>query len=382
MKTLVIGYGISGKSAAAFLKKLGREVVIVDKKPIDGVLPDSADFPLDEIEQVILSPGIPKTHPLVQKALSGGIEVIGEIELALRHINNRCIGITGSNGKTTATLLTAHLLKARALGNVGDPLTGYLLNDPDPDEWLILELSSFQLESCHTRCLDAAVVLNITPNHLDWHPSMRAYAEAKAGIQNLLKPGAKCFVSEQVKADYPDLFPNAEILEPSFPEQSVQVAFKLCQMVWMDRLKTFKKPPHRIEWVAEKDGVAYYNDSKSSNVFSVMHAIKQFEGPIVLIAGGVHKGASYAPWIEQFGSKVKKIVAYGQAAPLMEKELAPFFAFERVDRFSDAVGVAIKEAKKNDIVLLSPGCSSYDQFRNYEERGDAFKREIWIRKER
>jgi UDP-N-acetylmuramoylalanine--D-glutamate ligase len=148
----------------------------------------------------------------------------------------------------------------------------------------------------------------------------------------------------------------------------------------MERLKTFQRPKHRMEWVVERDGVSFYNDSKSSNVHSVIHAVERMDGPIVLIVGGVHKGSSYAPWIEICRGKVRKIVAYGQAAPMMEKELAPHFEFQRMELFADAVECASKAAVRGDTVLLSPGCSSFDQFRNYEERGEVFKRQIWTEK--
>jgi len=398
-KILVIGYGVSGRSSAAFLRAQGCEVVIVDKKAIDGVLPDTPDLPLDGISQAILSPGIPHSHPLVQKVLQQKIEVIGEIELAFRHISNPCVGITGSNGKTTTVLLTTHILnsagkKARALGNVGDSLTSYLLTPPDPSEILIIELSSFQLESLHSRCLDAALLLNITPNHLDRYSSFRSYAEAKALIQNCLKQNAPLYVSQQVQMEFSSLFTQTEIFEKEVElinnlrytqldrpaKQQIQAAYLLCSRwgvedsEFLQGLNTFCKPPHRIEWVAEIDGVSYYNDSKSSNLHSVMHAVGRFEGTVLLIIGGVHKGSSYKPWIESFRGKVRQIVAYGQAAPIMEQELSADFPFQRVEKFADAVEWAHKEARKQETVLLSPGCSSYDQFQSYEHRGDEFKR--------
>ncbi len=397
MKTLIIGYGISGRAAAAFLRAQGHEVVAVDKKA-EGIPSDSEEFPLEDIGQVILSPGAPLSHPLVQKALRANIEVIGEIELGFRYLRNRCFGITGSNGKTTTVLLTAHILKgagkkARALGNVGESLTGYLLQH-DPDEILIIELSSFQLETLKARCLEVAVVLNITPNHLDRYPSMEVYVEAKARIQCCVKEGGEIFISKQIKEEFGSLFEGGRVFEKEVDlikglsytqlgmpsKQSVQAAYLLCKrcgvtdVEFLRSLQTFRKPPHRIEWVAEIDGVSYYNDSKSSNVHSVIHAVGRFEGPIVLIIGGLHKGASYRPWIESFQGKVRKIIAYGQAAPLMEYELAPFFPFQQVDRFEEGVKIAKGEAKKGEIVLLSPGCSSYDQFENYERRGEEFKR--------
>lgn len=396
MKILVIGYGVSGKSATAFLRKEGHDVVPVDKKGGEGVLFDSEEISLEGFGLVILSPGVPQTHPLVKGAKDKGIEVIGEIELAFRHLSNRCFGITGSNGKTTTVLLTTHILnqagkKGRALGNVGDPLTGYLAGSADLEEILIIELSSFQLETLQTKRLECSLVLNITPNHLDRYDSMEAYAKAKALIQNC---SDEVYVSKQVETEFGGLFKNAQNFEKEVEllnnlsyiqlgmasKQSVQAAYLLCKRCgvtdvdFLHGLQTFKKPPHRIEWVAEIDGVSYYNDSKSSNIDSVIHAVGRFDGPIVLIVGGVHKGSSYAPWIEKFKGKVRQIIAYGKAAPIMEYELAPHFPLQVVDRFADAVKLAKKEAKKQETVLLSPGCSSYDQFQNYEQRGESFEK--------
>ncbi len=397
-KILVIGYGVSGKAAAVFLRQKGFSVVVVDKNPMPDVLPDSADLPLEEIGQVILSPGVPQTHPLVQKALQQNIEVIGEMELGLRHLNQRCFGITGANGKTTTVLLTAHILnaagkKAYALGNVGSSVTGYLLSS-HPDDILIIELSSFQLETLQTPCLEVAFVLNITPNHLDRYPSMEGYVMAKARIRHALKPGGKLYISRQVKKDWASFFRGALLFEKTLAQikgldytqlgmpskQSIQAAYLICKRCGVDDtdffqgLKTFKKPAHRIEYVAEIGKVAYYNDSKSSNVHSVIHAVERLKKPLVLIVGGVHKGSSYLPWKENLQSKVKAIVAYGQAAPLMEKELVSAFAFHKTERFADAVRLAKALAKEGEAVLLSPGCSSYDQFNNYEHRGNEFKR--------
>lgn len=391
---LIIGYGVSGKSAAAFLSKRGFHVTAVDKKPSDSVLSDTLDLSLNEISLVILSPGVPPTHHLVQKAQKLGIEVIGEIELGFRFMQNRCFGITGSNGKTTTVLLTTHILnsagkKARALGNVGSTLTGYLL-DAKEEDILIVELSSFQLETVKTPKLEVGLILNITPNHLDRYPSMKEYIEAKGLIQHCIQKGGSFFVSQELLKQFDqaenfekevDLINSVRYTELAMgSKQSMQAAYLLCTRCgvtdteFLQGLQTFKKPPHRIEWVAEIDGVSYYNDSKSSNLHSVMHAVYRFQGPIVLIIGGLHKGSSYRPWIDCFRGKVRTIIAYGQAGPLMELELASSFPFEKVDRFADAVQLARKEAKKNEIVLLSPGCSSYDQFESYEQRGNEFKR--------
>lgn len=174
-------------------------------------------------------------------------------------------------------------------------------------------------------------------------------------------------------------------LQNGVPEwQNVSAAFAICSRFGVTKsqfdegLKSFKKPEHRIEWVAKIDGVSYYNDSKSSNIDSVLHAVALFQRPMVLIAGGVDKGSSYAPWIEAFRGKVKRMIAYGEAACKMEKELKGVLPLTVVEKFQDAVSLARKEAliEKVEIVLLSPGCSSYDQFKSYEHRGNEFKRLI------
>jgi UDP-N-acetylmuramoylalanine--D-glutamate ligase len=412
-KILIIGLGVSGRSCAAFLLQQGFSLVAVDRKieslkldPKIKVLidlglevqSDSSPLAWESFSQIIVSPGVDPSHPIVQKGGQLGIEVIGEIELAFRYLKNRCIGITGTNGKTTTTLLTTHVLNqmgiaARPLGNVGSSLSGYLI-DANPNEILIIELSSFQLETVQTRALDAALILNITPNHLDRHPSMQAYSSAKLRIQNCLKePFSRFYISSQVAAEYGADLKKFEIFDASISpigytergvavEQNIQAACCLCHFFgvsssdFYEKMKTFQKPPHRMEWVAEIDQVAYYNDSKATNVDAVRHAVAQLPGSIILIAGGVDKGSSYRPWIDSFSGKVKKIVVFGQAAEKIYQELTDFFSIEKVETLEQALKVARNSAIEKDVVLLSPGCSSYDQFLNYEARGEAFKRKV------
>jgi len=392
---LIVGYGVSGKGAMSLLQKQGIPAIAVDKNPSEGVQLDSIDFPLEGISQLIVSPGVLPSHPLVLKARERGIEVIGELSLALRSTKNRCIGITGSNGKTTTTLLTAHALrfaglKARAVGNVGTALSSVVL-DLDPEEILVIELSSFQLENMREKKLDVAAYLNLTPNHLNWHASMEEYVQAKANIQPCLKAEGTLFVSEQVwhcgvhglQSGNVEIFPDSFVSHvPRYflAEQNISAAaaltawFGVSRETFLSSLPMFEKPAHRLEWVAVSGNIQYYNDSKATSVEAVLHAVSCFEGPLVLIAGGVDKGASYAPWIDPFRGKMKKIVAYGAASEKIERELAPFYPLHRVATLQDATEVANQSARAGDTVLLSPGCSSYDQFRSYEHRGDEFKR--------
>ena len=411
-KILILGLGVSGKASAAFLLMQGYSVTGADRKAeelrndprIASLLTQGMKLTSDEeieepFDQLILSPGIPLTHPLVQKIKARGGEVIGEIEMALRHVKNRVVAVTGSNGKTTTVMLIEHLLKcagnkARALGNIGASLSEYLLYS-DPEEILVLELSSFQLETASTRLFEAAAILNITPNHLNWHPDMESYAKAKARIGLCLKDGGTLFVSKQVASEFGYLLKSYEIFDQEtvapnsnlsyikrgLPEkQNVQAAFAFCAHFGLDldqctrNLETFRKPPHRIEWIAEIDNVSYFNDSKASNIHAVMHAVNLFESPLILIAGGVHKGAPYLPWVDSFQGKVKWIMAFGEASSQMESELSPHIPFIRVKNLEEAVFAAKRHSSGINAVILSPGCSSYDQFRSYEHRGEEFKR--------
>ncbi len=387
MRYVVFGLGISGRAAASYLLKNGHSCIGVDRKAkllqqeMTHLQIDDENVLLENVDAMILSPGIPLTHPLVIEALSRKIEVIGEVEFAFRHIQNRCIGITGSNGKTTTTLQIAHVLncagiRARAVGNVGVSLTS-VIGNVDDDEILVVELSSFQLETLKKRCLDYAVILNITENHLDRYPSMQEYAKSKLHIQHCLKESGTLFVSEQVARNY-SFETNFSIFD-LFPFLS---QFGITRSSFDQAMSSFKKPPHRIEWIGEVDGVTFYNDSKSSNVESVMYAVRSLKKPLILIVGGTDKGSNYSPWIDCFKGVVKHLIAYGQAREKIEMEMGESVPFTKVGPFAEAVDIACKMAEKNDTVLLSPGCSSYDQFANFERRGEAFKEKVlkWIEK--
>lgn len=425
-KALVLGFGVSGKAATQLLLNRGYLVAAADRNAsiqkksdeIKAFLAKGVEFFLDDlslcldgIDLAVISPGIPPSHPLIKKIEEKKIPKMGEIELGFEALSDqKILGVTGSNGKTTTSLLTEHLLKesgikAVALGNVGNALSLYALR-PEKDTVLIVELSSFQLESLTIAPrFDAAVILNITPNHLNRHASMEEYADAKLRIAACLKPNGKLFLSRDIVEKFGAKLKNLNIgpfdssclkkweifeeqkavflengLRLGLPEiPNIQAAFSLSGFCGLTEeknfsaLKTFRKPPHRIEWVAEINQVAYYNDSKASNVEAVMHAVKLFAGPIILIAGGVDKGSPYQPWIDCFQGKVKGLIVFGEAAAKMEKELAAHFSLKRVETLEQAVEYAKTWSCPGDTVLFSPGCSSYDQFANYEQRGDAFK---------
>ena len=430
-KIIVIGFGLSGRSSAALLLKLGYNVLALDQRALElksdpkvqhflqqgiELYPDQIAIDWKQIGQVIISPGVPRVHQIVVQAIGQGIEVIGEIELAFRHLKNRCIGVTGTNGKTTVVMLIKHIFhsagrKAQALGNIGSSLSSYAIS-PDPEDILVVELSSFQLETLQTKCLDVAAFLNLTPDHLDRYASLDDYAQAKCRIEDCLKENGELWVSSALANEYgrflrkPKIFDQQDwengtvamissmrYIQLGVPErQNVQAAYPLCRYFGVTDaefrrgLETFRKPAHRIEFVGEWNGIAFYNDSKATNIDSVMHAVGLFEGPIILLAGGVHKGASYQPWLKAFQGKVVRIVAFGQAASIMEEDLKADLPIERVDTLENAIVRAVEKAAPPVSVLLSPGCSSFDQFRNYEHRGNEFKRiveeKVWIERKR
>ena len=430
MKTLILGLGVSGMAAARFLMKQGRHVLgvdgsfsVVDDLQAKGIQcqHDSAAIDWNEIDRVVSSPGIHPNHLLYQTALERGIEVVGEAELALPHFRKPLVAVTGTNGKTTVALLVEHILnesglRAKALGNVGTALCDYLL-DPGSEDLFVVELSSFQLETMRTPVFDAAVLLNITPDHLDRYDDMQEYAKAKCRLQTLMKKEGGFYVQSQVLSSFASLLHSADLqtfgseqdctlrtdriaivyrekIECFLPiryrelgwhdSENALAAWALCRPFsitgeqFCKALETFRKPPHRIEFVRELDGVCFYDDSKGTNIDAVIQAVKTIQGPVILIVGGVDKGASYLPWKDPFSEKVKQIIAIGAAAKKIYQELHPYFNMKLADSLSSAVQAALCSAERGDSVLLSPGCSSYDMFRNYAHRGEEFQRQVHL----
>ncbi len=420
MKILVIGLGKSGRAAYDLLIKEGGQVVGTDDKAdllkkleSEGI--NVALHPqVEEFDRVVISPGIPPTNPLYVRAIELRKEIIGEAELALSRLHQPCIAITGTNGKTTVTLLVEHILKtsgfkARALGNVGTPLTSY---QGDKQEIMVVELSSFQLELMKTPVVDIGIILNITPDHLDRYTTMEEYALAKCRLQDLMKSPGNFWVHQSVVQDFKPLLKSnyqtygtdckctswtdrtalkaGEKIETILPiryrdlgnheSENVLAAWILCKKfgvspeAFLAGLETFKKPAHRIEFVATLDGVDYFNDSKGTNIDATIKAVEAMTKKVVLIAGGVDKGSSYEPWKKSFTGKVKQVFAIGQAAAKIAEELRPEFEVEIVPTLKDAVEGAKRQAKVGETVLLSPGCSSYDMFQDYAHRGDEFKK--------
>ena len=401
LKVVVLGLGVSGRCAVAYLRERGDEVIGVDRMqtPLEGiqVVSDSSLPQLEGVELLVKSPGIDSSHAWVQAAIEQDIPVVGEIDLALAELekrSKRVLAITGSNGKTTTTLLAAHLLntsgtRAVATGNVGVPLLSQIDGE---EEVFVVELSSFQLERIVLRPIfEGAVILNITPNHLDRHPSFNAYMQAKLNIALCLKERAPLYVTQQVlqACGSQIVAPLIKKVEPIWPlgyrdnhyrlfphdVENALAAFALTGVSLANLQKgieTFVRPPHRLELVREIAGIKYVNDSKATSVDAVIKALQALEAPIILIAGGVDKGGAFSDWLFSCRGKVKSILALGEAAGRIERELGREMTVQKISSLQAGVRIATRQAKAGDTILLSPGCSSYDQFRDYQHRGETF----------
>lgn len=409
-KYIVLGMGISGRSAANYLLSQGAQVIGCDKRagslqddpalePLvaKGLIltEDRADIALEHVEGILLSPGVPLSHPLCLRAKELGIEIVGEIEFACRNVKGPCVGVTGTNGKTTVTSQIVHTLNhwnipAKAVGNIGTPLTEHL-NEPHSDEVIVMELSSYQLETMQSKVLDAAVFLNLSPDHLDRYETMDEYGSAKARIGNCLKQPQPLFISLQVAQDFPHIFDGSfpvDVFDSVAPKtqlashdhQNLAAVCAVCshwKLTWEQVLEashSFKKDHHRIEYVATKNAVDFYDDSKGTNVDAVLKAVASLpHKQIVLIAGGVPKGAHFDCWAKAFKGKVTAICAIGEAASQLKNELGSHIPTTQHATMQEAVQHAFSLAEPGFAVLLSPGCASFDLFRDYAHRGEVFQ---------
>ena len=365
MKALVLGLGISGKSAASFLEKAGWSVCTFDDKTNTNKIKNIKEYDL-----FVPSPGVPQSHPLYLAAKAYGIPIKGEMQLALESTRATTIGVTGTNGKTTCVKALEHILcaaglKAKAVGNVGIPLSSCLEEDV---EIFVVELSSFQLETMQGPLLDLSLILNLTPDHLDRYRSFEEYALAKLNIERCLKPGSTLFAHSSLstisftgKVDFCD-----EMLWQTCHH------FNIERELFEKALKECVKPAHRLEFVRVCCGARYINDSKSTNIAALLYALDHTEGRVILLAGGRDKGLSFAPLGERAHS-LATVIAFGEAREKIKDAVNNNVRFIACKTLEDAVTVARQIAEPGDTVLLSPGCSSFDAFKNYEERGCTFK---------
>ena len=443
-KVLVIGAARSGTAAARFLAGRGSRVALNDRKPLEewdaealalkeqgvGLVPgDAPSWLLDQIELVVLSPGVPAKSIPVRYAERAGAEVIGEVELAARFLRGRIVAITGTNGKTTTTALIGELLRDAGLptqvgGNIGTPLISLVETSRD-DGWTVAEISSFQLETTVSFHPTVAVVLNVMPDHMDRYESLMDYAAAKhrifrnqtagdAAILNAddemvsswasgLDAQVTLFSTERELEEGLFLRDGRELVSRTNAGERVLLMRDEMQLRGLhnaqnvlaalavglacgaapesmrETVKRFRPVEHRLEQVAEIAGVAFYNDSKATNVDAAVKALEAFadlNGRIILILGGRGKGAPYAPLAPLIRERARALVILGEDAERIENELRGDASVTRASDLRDAVRRAFAAAEPGDIVLLAPACASYDMFDSYEHRGRIFKEEV------
>jgi len=381
---LVLGLARSGQAARAALERRGVRVVGADRE-----LGNDADVSLlDGVELVVKSPGVPGEAVLVVEARRRGIPVWSELELGSRILDNPLVAVTGTNGKTTTSELLGAMLGVPVAGNVGIALSE-LDRAVEPGSWVVVEASSFQLEDVHTFRPIVAVLLNLEPDHLDRHHSFEAYAAAKLRIfenQELgdvavVPRGFRAIPGAARRADFEGddplpaepLIPGAHNRENAAAATVAALAAGATEEEIARALRDFPGVPHRLEPVAERDGVLFVNDSKATNVAAALRAVAAYDRPLLLIAGGRPKGEPFEALADATRGKVERTFLIGEAAPQLAEALAEL-PHETSGDLGTAVAAAAAAARPGDVVLLSPACASYDQFRDFEERGDEFRR--------
>src|SRR5437867_2612342 len=438
-RVVVAGLARTGLAAVRFLISRGAEVIASDRRP-EAELHDAADEArllgagLDlgghtearftGADLIIVSPGVPLTLPAIEAARSRGVPVLSEVELAWRFLRGRIAGITGSNGKSTTTALTGAMLSAsgvaaRTCGNIGTPLLEMVEQDTRESVYAV-ELSSFQLEAISLFHPAAAVVVNLSPDHLDRYRDYGAYVAAKARIfsnqgredlavlnaagsdsallHSAVKAPVKLFSSrgpveegacvgrEEIVlvagGTASPLIPVSEVPIPGRHNLENVMAAALAALHFgaslaaiRQAVRSFRALPHRLEYAGRLAGVDYYNDSKATNVGATIKALESFPGRrVLLLLGGRDKGGDFSTLRPLLADRVAMVLLLGEAAGAIERQIAGAAPVARCGDMASAVAQARAAAREGDVVLLAPGCASFDQYRNYEERGEHFRR--------
>ena len=432
-QVLVVGLARTGMECARFLVNQGAKVSVSDLRsetdleneihalkglPIHYLLAGEERRWLEGMDLVVPSPGVPAANPLLQEANRRGIEILSEIDLAYRFFRFPIVAITGTNGKSTTTTLVGEMLKANGTkvfigGNIGAPLIGFAGGDW---EWGVVEISSFQLEWIKEFRPRVAVLLNLSEDHLDRYPDFAAYCGAKERIfenqtasdvailnrdDSLVWGMARGMPARIVSFGFSEVdqgvFAKSEEIiwrdastEERFPLRHVKIqgvhnvenmmaaiavakAIGMPAQIIQQTLERFPGLEHRLEFVREKNGVRYYNDSKGTNVGAVVKSLASFSAPVILLAGGVDKGGDYGVLRDGIRKGVKRLLLFGAAKEIIAKALGTLTETVLVDDMEVAVRDAHQHAQPGDVVLLSPACSSFDMFRDYAERGRVFK---------
>lgn len=430
-KIMIAGLGKSGMAAWELLKEMGAEVCLFDgnssldisEYDVPVYLSDVPDEVLDALDFAVFSPGVPLSVPIAEKLKKKQIPVIGEIELAWMAEKGTVAGITGTNGKTTTTTLVGEIMKAAGgpvyvVGNIGNPYTKEVMKTT-ADSVTVAEISSFQLETVDTFRPRVSAILNITPDHLNRHGTMENYTDAKFRITENQTADDVCvlnfedsrlreraeklscrtvfFSSRQPLKN--GLFQNEKgdivdgrdgkilmnMRESNIPGdhncENIMAAILMTRElgvpdnIIIQAVKSFHAVEHRVEYVCEKNGVVYYNDSKGTNPDAAIKGIHSMDRKTVLIGGGYDKGGGFEEWIGAFDGKVTKLLLLGETGKRIAEtaEKMGFFAYEFTDTLEQAVKRAAEIAKPGEAVLLSPACASWDMFDSYEQRGNLFK---------
>ncbi len=436
-RVTILGMAKSGIAAAQLAKTLGAEVFISDQQSSPELKARLAslnkqDIPgeigghskrIFEANLWVLSPGVPKESKVVQAALRNNIDVVGEIEFASWFTTAPILAVTGSNGKTTTVNILARMcqtseVQATLAGNVGIPFSQKVREDlqsPEPKRVFVLEISSFQMEFVRRFRPQVALYLNITPDHLNRHPSMEAYVQVKLNmvrnqtdrdylVYNADDPFLReCFrtgtanrvpfslgtvagapfslnATKIYTSTHEPLIELKEILLPGKHNLSNLLGAATAAQVFgiptpqiADTMRTFRGIPHRLEPAGTLDGITFINDSKATNVEAVKVALASYSQPIILILGGLDKGGDFGALLPHTKQKVKEVLAIGQAREKISTVFRDAVRSIAVTDLKKAVEIAHRHAVPGDIILLSPGCASFDQFTNYEERGEVFK---------
>jgi UDP-N-acetylmuramoylalanine--D-glutamate ligase len=436
-KVLVVGLGTSGQAVCTLLLRQGLEVIATDARAASafgdglqnlktrGCTLRLGEHRLEDFltaDQIIVSPGVPLELEPLRRAAEQGIEIVGELEWAWRQTSLPVLAITGTNGKTTTTSLLGEIFQAagkRAFvgGNIGTPLSQWLLDDQQAD-LLILEVSSFQLDTASTFRPHVGVLLNITEDHLDRYPDFAAYGDSKFSLfrhqqegdiaivnaddaecrRRLAQVPGKLLTFGRRHGDAHALIGNDRIalripggvaceldlsqspLQGPHNAENIAAAI-LAATVWgvptavmQEVIKRYRGLAHRVESVGTRRGIEFYDDSKATNVGAVVKALENFRRPVLLLAGGRDKRGSYQPLVDPVREKVKGLFLFGEAGARIHEELGQLVPSRLLADLDAAFAAALAAAAPGDVVLLSPACSSFDQYLSYAQRGDHFKR--------
>ena len=399
-RALVIGLARSGRAAAAALARRGVHVVAADRSTdvdagrlgdigVELRLGTEEEALLAGVDLVVKSPGVPAESPLVGAARARAIPLWSEVELGYRLLPDgaRLIGVTGTNGKTTTTELLGAILRAagrsvEVAGNVGRALTDAAEAAAD-DAWVVCELSSFQLEDVHTLACDIAVLLNLEPDHLDRHYTFDAYRAAKLRIfeRARAKVVPRGFGIDGIEFSADDPLPAEPLIPGRHNRENAAAATAAARAAGVpdqaiaQALRTFPGVPHRLELVRDLRGVRWINDSKATNTAAARRGVAAYDVPLRLILGGSLKGEDFGSFVRELPEHVRSIYLVGAASDELAAALdAAGGSYVRAGDLSAAVSRAAVDAEPGDVVLLSPACASFDQFANFEERGETFRR--------